>query len=399
MGDGRRVGMTTARFEALWYAQAGLRQFVLIYPGVAIMILDSGVSAVGLATLFTIWSASAVLFEVPTGVLADRLSRRDLLVASGVVKGCAPLLWLAVPGFWGYAAGFVVWSLGSALRSGTAQAYLHDALTTQGRSREFERIYGREQAAATAGAALALAVGGWAAEDGFTLVLWFSAAAPWGAALLAAFLCEPDRHAEVHSQRFWGTLGAGVLELRHSRLVAVVVAALVLLPTVYEVVEEFVPPLLDSLTFSLTAVGLTYAGLFLVRSAALLGAHRLRGLSLPGVCGVLAAAGLLLTLLGSAGSITAVLVLAGFFALSGIGDVLLQSRLQAAIRGEARATLTSVAGLGQELVSLGFYMAIGAVAQTWNWAPAVAMMGVWLVLSALLFAGLARPLSRPAAGP
>ncbi len=64
-----------------------LRETVLIFPVYAIMMGTNGISPFELSMLFIVWSGSALVFEVPSGVLADRYSRKTLLVISGAVKG------------------------------------------------------------------------------------------------------------------------------------------------------------------------------------------------------------------------------------------------------------------------------------------------------------------------
>ena len=382
-------------FEGVWYAQSLLRELVLIYPTAAIMMQHQGIPAVSLSVLFMIWSGASVLLEVPTGVLADRVSRRNLLVLSGAVKGFAFVIWWLAPVFWGFAAGFIVWSLGSALRSGTAEAFLHDTLAYQGRLADFERIYGWGHAVGTAGVAAALLLGGWMAEGGYQWPLLLSVAAPWAASLLIFVgLREPPRSAPAQAGSFLGTLRDGLDEVRGRRLAGLVVAMIALLPTVYDVLEEYVGPLLDELDFSLTGVGLAYGLAFVIRAVSMAGAYRLGVPSLSRLCALFVAGGVVLSVGAAAGGITAVFGLCGYFALSGIADVLLRSRLQRFIRGHARATITSFAGLLQEVFSLVLYLGIGMAAQGFGWQPAVAGAGLWLMLCAALFLGYAQAVSR-----
>lgn len=388
-------------FEAAWYAQAMLRQLVLIYPTMAIMMQQQGIQAVSLALLFMIWSGTVVILELPTGVLADRVPRRVVLVVSGVFKGAAFLVWWLLPGFWGFALGFVVLSVGSAARSGTSEAFLHDTLVAQGRPESFEHIYGREQAASTGGVAVALMLGGWAAESGYTLPLLLSALAPWSSALLVALaLREPPAATEIKPGTAFSTLASGMREILGHRLLVLLVAMIALLPTVYEVLEEFVGPLFDELGFSLTAVGLIYGLAFLAQAVSVMLAYRLRTVGLERLCGLFALGGAALAIGVLAGGMPAAAALCGYFAISGIARVLLQGRLQGAIRGHARATITSAAGLLQEVFSLAVYLGVGLAAQWLDWRLAVAGAGAWLVVSAVAFAAVAagRPARREPAG-
>ncbi|HEX8864899.1 MAG TPA: MFS transporter, partial [Lentzea sp.] len=85
---------------------------------------DSGLSDASISVLLAIWSTTAVVFEVPSGAIADRFSRRSSLVAAGVLQAAGYASWVVFPSFWGFAAGFVLWGLGGTLTSGAFEALL-----------------------------------------------------------------------------------------------------------------------------------------------------------------------------------------------------------------------------------------------------------------------------------
>ncbi len=120
--------------------------------------------------LFAIWSAVGIVAEVPSGALADRFSRRFALAAAGVLQALGYLVWIGLPGFPGYAAGFVLWGLGGALVSGALEALLYDGLAAEGAQEEYATVLGRVTAAgllaevpAVLAATLLFALGGYRA--------------------------------------------------------------------------------------------------------------------------------------------------------------------------------------------------------------------------------------------
>ena len=127
-----------------WTALSGLAP---IYPLYALLFLDTGLSQGQLSGLFALWSITAFVAEVPAGVLADRWSRRGVLVLSGLLEAGAFALWTAVPAAWSFAAGFVVWGVAGALVSGTVEAVLHDGLAVHGAAGSFARVHGWSTAA------------------------------------------------------------------------------------------------------------------------------------------------------------------------------------------------------------------------------------------------------------
>jgi MFS family permease len=114
-----------------------------IYPLYLLMFENKGLSVVEISMLLAIWSIPSVLFEIPTGILADRWSRKNLIVLGGLLKALCYFTWMISDGFLMYAAGFILWGIGGALRSGSEEALLYDSLKTQGEEDRFDAVYGR----------------------------------------------------------------------------------------------------------------------------------------------------------------------------------------------------------------------------------------------------------------
>ena len=78
--------------------------------------------------IFTIWAATAIVLEVPSGVLADKYSRRLILFVGQLFSVAGFVCWGLFPHFWGFLLGFVLWGTKSALSSGTFEALICDEL-------------------------------------------------------------------------------------------------------------------------------------------------------------------------------------------------------------------------------------------------------------------------------
>jgi MFS family permease len=371
-------------FTRAWYAQEFLRELVLIYPVYAIMIGKMGVSPLELSLLFIAWSGTALILEVPTGTLADRFPRRWVLIVGQALKASGFLLWMMFPTFAGFLAGFIAWGAGGSLRSGAAEALLHDSLHGLGRAELFVRIYGRGEAAGAAAVMLAMALGGWAAESGFTLPLALSVAAPLAAAVVTLlFIAEPPRSSgAAHHERYLTTLEAGWREARDSAALRRPILYLCTAALAYEAGEEFFGPLLDGAGFELTAVGLITALLQLSRAGGAFVADRLRTARQGSISLLYGLAGVLLATAALTQGAVPLAALALFVALAAAAKVLLQGRLQLAIAGHARATITSVVALGQGLVSLPLYLALGAIANRVSWAASFTVLAAGLIVAA-----------------
>ena len=381
------------RTAAIWYVYGYVREAVLIFPVYAIMMGEHGVSPIELSILFFVWSASALIFEVPSGVLADRYSRKRLLIAAAVVRGFAFVIWWLLPEFTGYLVGFVVWSVGSSLVSGTSESFLYDTLRAQRRVDDgaFARVYGRGMVANSLGVATALGAGGYLAQCGYTWPLALSIVTPWAAAIIVATgFVEPPRSGAASHPSARETFAAGVTEVRRSRIVLYIVAMFASLVTGYGVVDEYVGPFLNEKpAFTLGTVGVVYAAAFVTRTLGMEAAHRLPLPSLRAIALLFALGALGLAATVVVDDLWLIAALGGYFAASAAGEVLLQTRLQDEIEGSTRATVTSIVKMAQHAAELLFYLYIGAIAQLWSFQTAFGATAALTVALAITFTAIA----------
>ncbi|MCW2684268.1 MAG: major facilitator superfamily 1 [Blastococcus sp.] len=329
---------------------AALSEWVPYYPLYALLFLDAGLSTAQISVLFAVWSLTGLLAEVPAGVLADRWSRRGVVVLAGLLQAAGFLVWTAAPGVDAFAIGFVIWGISGALASGASEALVHDALADVGAQSSFARVHGWMTAAElliqipTAVAASALF-----ALGGYPLVGWASAGGCVAAALLALRLPEPPR--EIDDGSLVGTLREGIREAVRTPALRLPVLAVALVGAL-DAVEEYFPVLaaargvpVGAVPFAVLATALAGAA-----GAALGGrAERLPDGVLPVLLGV---AGLCLGAAAVLPPAVALASVAVFYGLYLAVLVVAEARLQERIAGSRRATLTSVAGLGIELASL-----------------------------------------------
>ena len=376
------------RFQAAWCAHGFLREVVLIYPVYAIMMGEHGVSPLELSTLFVVWSGTVVVFEVPSGTLADRFSRKWLMVAGGIIKGAAFPIWLIFPEYWGYMAGFVVWGFASTVTSGTGEALVHDTLRDMGETDQFVKVYGRGRGAQHLGVATALAGGGMLAEFGYDLPLGLSALGPFLAALtVMAFVREPSRGGVEPSASYFQTMAAGLIEARGNRRVITIIAMFSTIVVVYGVVDEYLGPFLnDAGDLSLSDIGFIYAGVLGAQTLAVSLAHLLPIRSTRATAVLVGAATCFLIAATGLTGYAAGFLLTLYFAGCAAADILLQTQLQRSIEGEARATITSIAGMGQEIVGMAIYVLVGLPAELYGWQISLALIGIVSLFFCAFFA-------------
>ena len=122
----------------------------LIWGINTLFLLDAGLNNLEAFTANAFFTAGMVLFEVPTGVVADLRGRRVSFLLGAVTLTASTLLyvlmWQINAPFWGWAVVSVLLGLGFTFFSGAMEAWLVDALTHSGYTGELDAVFGRGQA-------------------------------------------------------------------------------------------------------------------------------------------------------------------------------------------------------------------------------------------------------------
>jgi MFS family permease len=121
----------------------------LIWGINTIFLLDAGLSNLEAFAANAFFTAGMVLFEVPTGIVADTLGRRmSYLLGTLTLSGSTllyVLLWQTRAPFWQWAVVSTLIGLGFTFFSGAVEAWLVDALTATGFTGAMESVFGRGQ--------------------------------------------------------------------------------------------------------------------------------------------------------------------------------------------------------------------------------------------------------------
>ena len=116
------------------------------YPIFTILFLDFGLTLEQFALLNAAWAASIVLFEVPSGALADTVGRKNLLVFTGVLMVVEIALLCFAPRdnlrllFVFFLFNRVLSGLAEAAASGADEAIAYDTLKQAGQAVEWPRV-------------------------------------------------------------------------------------------------------------------------------------------------------------------------------------------------------------------------------------------------------------------
>lgn len=369
-----------------------------------LFLLDAGLTNTEAFVANAFYTLGMVVFEVPTGVVADTRGRRYSFLLGTAMLLASTLLYLLMwdlrAPLWGWAVSSLLIGLGFTFFSGATEAWLVDALHAHGVTEGLDRVFGRAQVVAGAAMLTGSTLGGVVAQATDLGVPYLVRAGLLGVTLVVAWRFMRDLGFTRHSQRPLAavrTVLAGAVEggLRNRPVRWLMLAAPFTAGTgVY--VFYALQPLLLQLYGDPTAYSVAGVATALVAAAQIAG-----GLLVPHLGRVfrrrtdaLFAAGLvglgLLALVGLVGSFwAAVGLIAAWSLVTALAAPARQSYINAAIPSAQRATVLSFDSLMGSAGGVVAQPALGRVADVAGY-PASLVASAAIQALALPFVLLAR---------
>lgn len=380
--------MTVTKVKSLFYIYAFFNACVLIYPLYAVMFVDKGLNPSQISLLFIVWSATAFMLEVPSGAIADKFSRKYVLMIATLFQSAAFACWLIRPDFWGFLLGFLLWGINSALASGTQEALIYDELKRVGAEKQYAKVTGRTETLELVGTIGAGFIAAVLANSGYPMLLTLSILGVLISTMALAFLPRARAIESTGETAYWSYLSEGV-RLAFSKRKILFLLVFMGIVAGLGAVDEYYDLLFNEQGMSNSMIALWMGIVFSFGAAGSLLAHRLEGKRLPLAGGIIVWAGLLslaAMLPAPFGPIAIGLHVGMFYVVK----VLFNAYLQQELTDKNRATATSVGGFlseGGALISFGVF---AVVAGAHNYATAFQVMAGVIAVAGVMYGVLHR---------
>lgn len=372
----------------LWkvYLYSFFDAFILIGAIYALYFAAHGLNPFQISILIAIWSAVVFMGEVPAGVIADKYSRRNILILASLCRGVGFLIWLLFPNFLGFAIGFIFWGLRNILASGTFEAFIYDELKANGKEQFYEKVSGRTNGYMYIGLMLSTAVGGFLAQNSFSLVLVLSILT----SILGAFVLTLIKSVkplkpteEIHS---FGILKNAISEVTHTKKLFVIISFICLIFGTYVAVDDFWPLIFNSYNYTVAEVGALIAIVYGVAALASYTTHLISFKSKLNSTFILVITGGLVYLLVGLLKMPFLLfiVYLGVYLLKA-ADIKFEAILQHSISSHQRATISSIKSLSTEIVYMSLVLLFGFVGTHLGLSNVLVIAGILIALTTLIY--------------
>ncbi|MEC1520501.1 MFS transporter [Neobacillus niacini] len=321
-----------------------------------------------------IYAVSVVIFEIPTGVFADKFGRKTLLIFGAVLSVFEFVILLFAYHFWTFALVVFLAGISRACTSGAMNALLYDSLLTVKKQSSFEKIVGRMNSIDFFASILAALSGSILAKYfGFEFNYMVSVASMFLALILTFLLKESVRNSiqvtkEKNKQMFIVYVRKSVSFYKTNPRVVTILTQAMGIAACITYLDEFWQLYLDEIGYSVLFFGLFSACISLARipgnllAASLLTYFKAQSIILF-ILGV-TTVGFFMTAIFP-GPIGIIMILLIFLA-SGVIDPVVTGYLHHHGSSEIRATIESIQSLIESIITFTVGIGFGIMSSSFS---------------------------------
>ncbi len=338
-----------------------LDNLMLIFPLYAVMFEDSGLTVFQISLLFIVWSAATFILEVPSGVLADKYSRINILAAGQIFKIIGFLFWIIMPNFIGFLIGFIFWGVKSALHSGTFEALLYDELKKFKQESHYTKILGRVESVSHVGVVGASIGASLLISSGYSAVIVASIIFII-LSFIPLYLLPKAKIAEsTHEKEYFKLLKQGILVVKNTPVLLRLIIFLAIAIGIDAVIDEYYNPFARELGLETQMLGYFFAVVIFVDILGSLVAYKFKEYSNGVYYAWFAACGLILLAAAVLGNYFSIIFLLLFTFNYRIIKLVFEGRVQDQIPTSVRATVSSVNGFAMETSAITMFFLFGLI--------------------------------------
>ncbi|MDI6618958.1 MAG: MFS transporter [Clostridiales bacterium] len=324
-----------------------------------------GMSLIQIGLLESIFHVTSLLFELPTGAIADIYGKRFSVISGRILSVISCMLMIVSRNFIEFALSFIVSAASYNLDSGAAEALVYDSLKELGEEKSYKRIWGNLAFLMSIAQGMAILLGGILADIRF-IYAYALGTAIQGAALIVSFnFTEPPvKNTEDESETLVRQIAKSIDVLKGRKAVLYLIIFSALLSSLEATVFFYGQKYFENISFTKTAIALIFAAGSLISALSSKAAYRIERLLKPERTLVLISAINVLSFLGMSifMNLSAIFYLVSSVA-GGIAYPVFSDYINSKIPSKYRATLLSLNSLCYSLIMICIFPIFGLMAE------------------------------------
>jgi len=362
--------------------------FVLFYQA-------NGLNTTQVMILQSVYTAIVMLAVIPSGIVADYIGRKKVLVANAVFFALAWFIFAISYGFWGFLIAESIIAVSSAMWAAAGNPFFYDNLRELGKEGSFKRLYGNVIAINSVSWGLSALVGGFIAVNNLRIPYWATVIVGVIALLITFSFTDTEKYKHGDKHYFTHLKNAFDFARKHPRIRLFMFYSAIMFAVGFAVFMFFQP------YFQLIKVPLAYFGVIYLAMYGLsaLGskiAHRIEEYFGEKKILIINLVVLILCVFGMSRGFVVLGVVFPIiiFFNSGLLDPILADYLNKNIESHHRATVLSLHTLLTQLLTTVSAPFFGWVVDFWSLQTAFVMAAIILVIDLFILVGVFTMITR-----
>ncbi len=213
-----------------------------------------------------IYAFTIIILEIPSGVLADKFGRKNLIIIGRVLSFVEFILLIYAYNFWQFSIVVLLAGIGGACTSGAWNSLIYDSLKKDNRQDEFEKILGKILALDFFASIIAALSGGvFAKFYGFLFNYEISAFSAMVSLVFALVLVEPPRNYNDESKQVIQIIKQAIGFFKRNKKIGVLIIQGTVIAACINYIYEFWQIYLNNINFPIALFGIVSSLFALVR--------------------------------------------------------------------------------------------------------------------------------------
>lgn len=251
-----------------YYLFQFLTSLAFFSPVIVIFWQSKGLNMTQILTLQSLYSLAVLIFDVPTGALADYLGKKISLILGSLFFSLG-LFWYGISSsFWQFAIGEMICGIGMAFISGADRAFIHETLLSLGREKDYQKTEGRVRGLNEISRAISNILGGIIGSFSLAFTLIATGFSTFIAFIAALRFYNPRKKLPVEEQtNYWRVIHESLLIVRKNTTVLWLTLFYAVFNSIVFVANWFSQPYLQMLGIPLLYFGVIFSLFNLIAAA------------------------------------------------------------------------------------------------------------------------------------
>lgn len=376
---------TLLQQKRIYYSFNFINRFMLYMPVFVLFLKMKGLNQTQIMIMMSAYNLAIMVGEVPTGVLADKVSRKASVMTGCIIQGISMLLMIPLSNIIVLVIIEVIFGIGMTFQSGAMSAMFYDYLKSIGKEDIYPDIEGKRWACVFVSQALASLAGGILANYNISLTVVFTGSAY----IISAVILIGFKEVYVKRERESNYFQHAAVTLKYiltTKRITTLLIIMVFTGALFSTTMWLYQPYYQEIGIKVSTYGIAY---FLMNSVSALGGFLSGKMNLSYkkvivcyVCGNV----IFIGMMGIVNSKIGVILPAFVFLVNGLINPWIQSFWEKNIESTERATASSLLSLISSLIFAAIAIPIGYISDSFNVFTAMAMsVVVYIIIIIILY--------------